>query len=597
MDYQFKDWQKALANFQKDVEKELVEIRQHKAEMQQIKKELLDELNKGRYVRDDERLILSAPEIIIGNVDPFGSLYEGQGGHIVLRGRQVDVEGAGQSGVVAMRASTISQQAVDPGSDGLESVVWPSSQISSQARSIVIQSNDAKDYFSQPPLPAEGSGVCIHADENLVVEAAVASEATKKRLDGVVKMLEGRKEQLTKESNNQKSSLDELVTDMEKLLADNEKLGADEKEIRTNYAEMAVNNREFCMMVTTLAEAVSQYTDVLSQLAETNRQLKSVKAEKSEVKSGDEFKKLTTGAAIDIKGETIKVVSADGDGNLRDNDGSGVSITANEVLVQAVEADRKLKEKGKVTVNVMNFELSTADNASEQYEKGKLKSGTYEAKGDVTIKSKNITMETVDYELKDDKMQEKALTKDGKISMRTEKVDVSVTDTEGKATGSVAVNAKAVSVRSMDVEKEKRTDDKLAAGSTMLLLSEKMYVGAKSKDIKSKNIQAVSEVIGLFADKTLETQQGDGKATLQLADGKAALGGSETQVYGKTTIHAATEVKGALKAPKATIDSVEAKSAFKSPNISDGMGGGAGGGGGSLSAKLKAEDGPKSEMA
>ena len=57
------------------------------------------------------------------------------------------------------------------------------------------------------------------------------------------------------------------------------------------------------------------------------------------------------------------------------------------------------------------------------------------------------------------------------------------------------------------------------------------------------------------------------------------------------------EIKDELKAPKATIDSVEAKSAFKSPNISDGMAAGGGGGGGSLSAKLKAEDAPKEESA
>ena len=593
MDYKFKDWQKALANFQKDVEKELKEIRQHKAEMQQIKKELLDRLNKGRYLRDDERLILSAPEIVIGNVDPSGSLYEGQGSSVVIRGTKVGVEGASESGAVTIRATNISQQAVDPGCDGLENVVWPTSQISSQARSIVLQSNAEVDYFSTSVGPTVSSGIRIHADEHLVVEAAVGSETTKKRLEGVIKALENKKKELTTESNNQKSSLDDLVKDMEKLLADNAKLGDSEKEIRSNYADMAVNNRIFCTMVTTLSENVSQYTDVLSQLAETNRQLKTAKAQKDAIKSGDDYKKKSTGAAIDIKGEVVKLVSADGDGNLRDNEGAGLTVTANDVLVQAVESDHKLKEKGKMTVNVMNFELSTADNADEKYEKGKLKSGTYEAKGDVVIKSKNITMESVDYELKDDKMQEKALTKEGSFKLRAEKMDLSATDTEGKATGSLAMNAKAVSLRSMDVEKEKRTDDKLAAGSTMVLVSEKMFVGAKSKDVKSKKLQAVSEEVGLFADKTLETQQGDGKATLQLADGKAALGGSETQVYGKTTINAATEVKAELKVPKATIENVEAKSSFKSPNISDGIAVPGAPSSAKLSAKLKTEDAPK----
>ena len=593
MDYKFKEWQKALADFQKDVEKELTEIRQHKAEIQLIKKELLDELSKGRYVRDDERLILSAPEIVIGNVDPSGALYEGQGSSVVIRGTKVGVEGAGEGGAVIVRATTISQQAVDPGSDGLESVVWPTSQVSSQARSIVLQSNAAVDYFSEIPATAGASGVRIHADEHLEIEAAVGSDTTKERLEAVIKMLEDKKKELTTESNNHKSSLDELVKDLEKLLEDNAKLGDSEKEIRSNYADMAVNNRIFCTMATTLSENVSQYADVLSQLAETNRQLKTVKTQKGAIKSGDDYKKKLTGASIDIKGEIIKVASADGDGNLRDNDGAGLTVTANDMLLQAIEADRKLKEKGKMTVNVMNFELSTADNADEKYEKGKLKGGTYEAKGDVTIKSKNITMESVDYELKDDKLQEKALTKEGSFKLRAEKMDLSATDTEGKATGSLAMNAKAVSLRSMDVEKEKRTDDKLAAGSTMVLVSEKMYLGAKSKDVKSKKVQAVSEEMGLFADKTLETQQGDGKATLQLADGKAALGGNETQVYGKTTINAATEVKAELKVPKATIDNVEAKSSFKSPNISDGIAVPGAPSSAKLSAKLKTEDAPK----
>ena len=63
------------------------------------------------------------------------------------------------------------------------------------------------------------------------------------------------------------------------------------------------------------------------------------------------------------------------------------------------------------------------------------------------------------------------------------------------------------------------------------------------------------------------------------------MGGSKTTVYGTT------EVKSELKAPKATINDVQAKSHFKSQNIEDGMAVG-GGGGGSLSAKLKAEDAP-----
>jgi len=116
-------------------------------------------------------------------------------------------------------------------------------------------------------------------------------------------------------------------------------------------------------------------------------------------------------------------------------------------------------------------------------------------------------------------------------------------------------------------------------------VSEKLFVGAKSKDVKSKKVQVMSEEIGAFADKTLEIQQDEGKALVQLDGGNASLGGSKTEIYGKT------EMKDEVKAPKVTADCIEVKTAFKSPNIQDGMGAGAGGG--SLSAKLKTEDAPE----
>ena len=245
-------------------------------------------------------------------------------------------------------------------------------------------------------------------------------------------------------------------------------------------------------------------------------------------------------------------------------------------------------------MSAKTVEVSTANpKGIERDEKGKLTKGEYQGDGDVIIRSKTVTVESLDYEVKDGKLTTKALTKDSKLGIRTEKTIVIAADAEGKATGSINLNAKAVSVKSMDVDKEKLTDSKLAAGSTMTLVSEKMYVGAKSKDVKSKKVQTVSEEIGAFADKTLEMQQGDGKAAVQLDGGNAAMGGSKTQVYGETTINGKTEVKDELKAPKVVGDSIEAKSAFKSKNISDGMSVGGGGGGGSLSTKLKSEDAPK----
>ena len=654
MDYIFKEWEEKLKAMADSVEKDLKEIRKCKADVQQMKLDVVAEVQKGRYVRDNEQLIISAPRIILGNVDRNGTLKPGAS-EIIIRGTQVGVEAAGEAGQVAMRAASIRQTGEDPGVDGLEHVVGTLSEIISQARHVAIHSHDAAGAFSSLTSTEGTSGVLIHADQVIKVDAAVSSENREKELDDLIKSLEDQKKAQKETVDNYKESFGKLSDDLKKLIEKREKLTADSDGIRADYIEIHEVARELEITSTALTNQTYAYIDALAELAETNRQLKCFKEQKDQIKKGDEFKKACTGASVEIVGENISLASMDGDGNLRDNKASGISLMANEVNMVSIEKEGKLKENGKVKILARNVEVSTAGETDQKFDdekgltdakyeaegdfivrsknitlesmdyeiaeqkrkekqltadgkikfrsktielstensadvevddKGKLTKATYTSEGDIIVRSKTLTVESADYDLADGEAKEKALTKDGKIAIRSEAIDLSATDTEGKATGSVNINAKAVGVKAMDVEKEKRTDDKLAADGSMVLVAEKMYVGAKTKDIKSKKLQAVSEEMGLFADKTFEAQQGEAKAIVQLDGGKLALGSDKNQICGDT------EVKGEVKAPKATIDNVEVKSAFKSPNISDGMAAG-GGGGGSVSAKLKTEDAPE----
>ena len=636
MDYIFNDWEEKLSNFESSVEKDLAEIRKCKAEMQQMKLDVVAELQKGRYIRDTQRLVLSAPEIIIGNVDRSGTLFAG-GSKVIVRGTQVGVEGAGEGGSLELRAPSIREIAEDPGTDGREHVVGSVSEVVSQARNIIIQSDDAEGAFSAPAVPTGGSGVRIHADKTIDVHAAMTAESREERLSDLISATEKQKDYLKEQASAHKEAFTNLKKEMEELLEKRDKLSGDYSDVRTNYRDIRKVSDEIEALSMSITEETYAYAEILSMLAETNRRLQCFKKEKSKIKKGDDFKKKPTGATVNITGEKIHLVSADGEHNLRDNEGSGVTIEANTVGITSLDKEGALNKEGKVRVVAKNIEMDTAGAADLKFDdEGKLEKGSFTAEGDFKLTSKNITIEAVDYEVADKKYKEKKLTDDSKIKLRAktievstensanmevdekgkitkanytsegdiivhsktftmesvdtdiengEATDVSATDTEGKATGSVSINAKAVSLKSMDVEKEKRTDDKLAEGSTMTIVSEKMYMGAKSKDVKSKKVQVMSEEIGAFADKTLEIQQDEGKALVQLDGGNASLGGSKTEIYGKT------EVKDELKSPKATIDNIEAKTSFKSPNIQDGMG--AGGGGGSLSAKLKTEDAPK----
>jgi hypothetical protein len=655
MAYIFEEWKKMLEKFQQCVDKGVEEMHQQKAEVQQIKTDIFDRLDRGAYYHDDERIVISAPEIVIGNVDKSGALNGGYVGTVVIKGSDVSLEGVGETGRIVSRAPIIHQKAVNPGIDGRENVVCDSSEIVSQACDIVLHSSDAKGEFSQLPLHAGRGGISLHADQRFNIEAAVTAERRKKQIEDVIKGLDTQSKELKKSVENQKKSVDKFLQDMIKLAEKEEKLNSPEDHSTfTNLTDISKVHEQMEALMPSVYRSTQTFIDLVSELAEVNRRKKALEKEKGTIKTGDDFKKKSTGASMSVVAERISVATADGDGNLHTNPGAGISvktprmglnmhdeqgalvkdgyfsvsaqnitldtvnpkdkgkewpmegkvkIQSKDINLEAIDYkmndknqlwEKELTKEGKITMSAKTVEVSTANpKGIERDEKGKLTKGEYQGDGDVIIRSKSVTVESLDYEVKDGKLTTKALTKDSKLGIRTEKTIVIAADAEGKATGSINLNAKAVSVKSMDVDKEKLTDSKLAAGSTMTLVSEKMYVGAKSKDVKSKKVQTVSEEIGAFADKTLEMQQGDGKAAVQLDGGNAAMGGSKTQVYGETTINGKTEVKDELKAPKVVGDSIEAKSAFKSKNISDGMSVGGGGGGGSLSTKLKSEDAPK----
>ena len=655
MAYIFEDWKKMLEKFQQCVDKGVEEMHQQKAEVQQIKSDIFNRLDQGTYYHDDQRIVISAPEIVIGNVDKSGALKGGYVGSVVIKGSDVSLEGVGETGRIVSRAPIIHQKAVNPGIDGRENVVCDSSEIVSQACDIVLHSSDAKEEFSQIPIHAGRGGISLHADQRFNIEAAVTAERRKKQIEDVIKGLDTQSKELKKSVENQKKAVDKFLQDMIKLAEKEEKLNAPKDHSTfTNLTNISEIHEQIEALLPSVYRSTQTFIDLVSELAEVNRRKKALEKEKGAIKTGDDFKKKSTGASMSVVAESISVATADGDGNLHTNPGAGIrvktprmglnmhddqgalakdgyfSVSAQNITLDTVNPkdkgkewpmegkvkiqskdinleaidykmndknqlwEKELTKEGKITMSAKTVEVSTANpKGIERDEKGKLIKGEFVGEGDVIIRSKTVSVESLDYEVKDGKLSTKALTKDGKLGIRTEKTTVIAADAEGKATGSINLNAKAVNVKSMDVDKEKLTDSKLAAGSTMTLVSEKMYVGAKSKDVKSKKVQTVSEEIGAFADKTLEMQQGEGKAAVQLDGGNAAVSGSKTQVYGETTINGKTEVKDELKAPKVVGDSVEAKSAFKSKNISDGMAMGGASGGGKLSTKLKTEDAPK----
>ena len=369
---------------------------------------------------------------------------------------------------------------------------------------------------------------------------------------------------LKKKASQEKSNITSLINQLNKLAA-KDTLNNDTVSTRASYVDIEELHTEFRQLASSLYSTMTHYFNVLSRLAEANRQLNSIKEQKEEVsKLKSSFKEKTTDTFISLRSENISLTSTDGDGNLRTNDGAGIGLAGKEISLTSYGNDGALIKDSGIYMGSQDVEINTANPKIAD------KNTDLPAEGSVRVVSKAIQVEAVDYETKDDKTEEKSLTKEGSFTLRAEKINLNATDTEGKATGTIAANAKTVEVKAMDVDKEKRTDKELAAGSSLLLLAEKVYAGARDKKTRSKSVQVASDKVGLFGDTTVELQQ-DGKAILQLSGGDAALSGSKTTLYGEMTSQGKSTFKSDVTAGTVEMKNLKVDSSFKTPYTTEGI--------------------------
>lgn len=584
----------ALNGLADSVQKDLAEIRQQKREVQLLKEAIYETVHSVQYLRDEQCLILSAPKVIIGNVDHNGHLLgEGGGSAVVLRGNTIGIEGVGSpemGGSIISRAASIRNIAVDPGIDGLENVVCDRSEIINQARGITLQSQNDTGCFVSPA--SADSGIQLQSDTTVRVQAAQQSEGRKAEIDARIAQLEADASTLSAASGEAKGQVESAMEAIQSLIDQQEDLNDTEENLRTNQVDISELHDQFTQLESVLCTVISKYILSLSKEAECQRRLTALKAMKEETdQQSANFDTELTGASIALRSESISLTSVDGDGNLRANEGAGLFVQMPHVSLTAHDKAGVLMEDSFLHVNTQHITFATTNTQLDE----KREKGDITAEGDVTITSKQVTIEAVDRELKDKKIEEKALTESGSFSIRAEKISAVATDTEGQATGEISLNAKQIKVAAMDVDKEKRTDKQLAADSQMVLLADKMFVGSSDKETKSQLVQVASDKVGVMATTTAEMQQGEAKAVVTLDGGNLTVGASANEINGDTTIKGKADIKGETTAPSGNFKALEAGSSFKSPNISDGMAAPAAGSAGTPSAKLQEEEAKKSE--
>lgn len=503
----YQDWEARLKSLLDSVEKELAEVRAQKEALFSLKTDAQNKI-EGRLIHDDRRLILSAPEIVIGNVNMGGMLDPAGGCTIIIRGNNVVVEGAGEAGSVAVRAPIISQKAENPGVDGTEHTVESVSQVIIQGREVTVDSSDIPSggAFLDARTVAGGSGIALYADKRLDLQSVSSKQNVTKRLDEKIKSLKSAKETLKK---NAKSDLDGFKTRSEELGKINDerdklRLKGDD-ELTTSYNDIDELNELIDDLSPQLAGELYRQSRNMAELAELNRQEKFFTKMKDEIgkTSDDDFKKKPAKSGMSIQTEQLSIVSADGDGNLRTDKSSGVSIRTNSLNVEGVFDDKgSLDENNRLAVNMKTIELSTTGKSGiEKEDDDTLKAAKLPAEGDVIITSKNITMQTINAEVADKKYKDAGLVEGGSINIRSKSIglsNVNTTDVEaddkGKVTkatykpeGEILLFSKNVQISSMESKLDggKVEETALAKDSVFSVRAEKMSLSAADHEGKA----------------------------------------------------------------------------------------------------------------
>ena len=556
-------WEERLNNFKQALDKELQDIQQCKAELAEIQKEVQESLSGIRYIREEGRLVLSAPEIVIGDVDPLGVLGP-RYSKVIIRGNEVKVEGTSR---ILNRAPEIHSLAEHPGRDGQESTLPYHSEIVQVARNVLVNGvNDAevinpnRDMVSRP-------GVAITSRGSIDVNASVSCEYETQQLDQAIQALK-----------NQKSQTDKQIADIEKevkaasmeldLLLKLPDVNVSDTLVRVNYLDISELHEEYNQKVKRMCEKCMAYYSALATQADTNLRIAALEKQKETVKGRKaNFEEQTTGSSIYLQSERIRLDTRDGDYHTRTNPEAGFFVNSSHISLTSYMDDWKTIEESYLYVGTQKATISTQNYNYSDPQKGE---GEVVTEGEVNILSKTVRVQAVDADLKEFEPTEKALTPESQLTVRMEQTQVQATDTEGKATGLIDMNAKNLRLKSMDVDKESGEEKELSQGSQLQLLAESMFIGSTEEKQQTLLAQVAADRLKLFAKTENEWQLDEDKGLLRLKEGTATFSSKGLEFWGKTTFNDQAQFT-VVQVGDVKVDNIDVSKSSKTPHTSDGV--------------------------
>ena len=317
-----------------------------------------------------------------------------------------------------------------------------------------------------------------------------------------------------------------------------------------------------------MCEKCMAYYSALATQADTNLRIAALEKQKEAVKSRkSNFQEQSTGASIYLQSERIRLDTRDGDYHTRTNPEAGFFVNSSHISLTSYMDDWKTIEESYLYVGTQKATISTQNYNYSDPQKGE---GEVVTEGEVNILSKTVRVQAVDADLKEFEPTEKALTPESQLTVRMEQTQVQATDTEGKATGLIDMNAKNLRLKSMDVDKESGEEKELSQGSQLQLLAESMFIGSTEDKQQTLLAQVAADRLKLFAKTENEWQLDEDKGLLCLKEGTATFSSKGLEFWGKTTFNDQAQFT-VVQVGDVKVDNIDVSKSSKTPHTSDGV--------------------------
>ena len=566
----YDSWLESMKAFQASMDKDVNEVRRYKDEIQKIKQDMTDKYNNGQYIRDEQRIVISAPEIVIGNILKDGTLIPNETSRVIIRANNIQQEGVGTDfgrGTITNKATEIRNLCLDPGVDGNEEVVSYRSCYTVQAQSVALQSEETEGTFAETATALPGE-IKLQADNHVSIAAMAPLENRKKQIEETVKAKNADKERFQQESDSRMAEIEDNIKELNALFALTKNLFDNGTQVRVSIEDIETTKKLIDEKYSILCKEFKAFQEATSKLAEANRQIKTLNDKKATIEETKKNvqNKQSTGASIDIFAENTNIHSVDANYKVCESENAGLEIAAKKVEISAIANGNGMLEDSEFNVNTQKIGLSTA-NMKPGENAGEI---DMPAEGQVNITSRNIIMESVDkvYTPSEttggvNEAKEKALTSGGLINMRAKFVSVRSQTTDGQAEGEFNVNSKIVRMSASETTE-----------SGNLSIAPKSYIelGYNQTRIRAKEhiIMDADKAILVHANEDVEIQQSFNKAALQLNQGNVSLKGENTKLLGKTTLAGETTCSANVEMTSATAKDLKVTGAISTPNSSEG---------------------------